>query len=146
MKPRVPSIGSSTQTYSASGFSVPNSSPRMPWSGKLRLMSWRITASPARSASVTGSKAAMPAALSSVAKDARKKGRMAWPDWVASSSTNRAKSTTLMLSPIPARHAGPRPASAGSKGRRGPGVKPRGRAPQASARSGTGATLSSDPS
>ena len=35
MKDLVPSIGSSTQTYSASVRSLPNSSPMMPWSGKL---------------------------------------------------------------------------------------------------------------
>ena len=36
MKDLVPSIGSSTQTYSASVRSLPNSSPTMPCSGKLR--------------------------------------------------------------------------------------------------------------
>ena len=35
MKDLVPSIGSSTQTYSASARSLPNSSPMMPWSGKV---------------------------------------------------------------------------------------------------------------
>ena len=39
MKDLVPSIGSSTQTYSASARSAPNSSPITPWSGKVRRMS-----------------------------------------------------------------------------------------------------------
>ena len=56
MKDLVPSIGSSTQTYSASSRSLPNSSPTMPCWGKFALISRRITASAARSASVTGSK------------------------------------------------------------------------------------------
>src|SRR3979411_254513 len=56
MKDLVPSIGSSTQTYSASSRSLPNSSPTMPCWGKLALINRRITASAARSASVTGSK------------------------------------------------------------------------------------------
>ena len=56
MKDLVPSIGSSTQTYSASSRSLPNSSPTMPCWGKLALIRRRITASAARSASVTGSK------------------------------------------------------------------------------------------
>ena len=38
MKDLVPSIGSSTQTYSASGRSAPNSSPMMPCSGKVCLI------------------------------------------------------------------------------------------------------------
>ncbi len=90
MKALVPSIGSSTQTYSASPPSVPNSSPTMPWVGKVRRMSCRIAASPARSASVTGSKAP-PCDLSSAASAVRKKGRIAWPDRVASSLTNVRK-------------------------------------------------------
>ena len=49
---------------SASAFSSPNSSPMTPCAGKVRLISPRMTASPARSASVTGSKAP-PADLSS---------------------------------------------------------------------------------
>ena len=47
MKDLVPSIGSSTQTYSASGRSRPYSSPMMPWSGKVRRMSVRIAVSAA---------------------------------------------------------------------------------------------------
>src|SRR5215203_1288216 len=91
MKALVPSIGSSTQTYSASPPSVPNSSPTMPWVGKVRRMSCRIAASPARSASVTGSKAP-PCDLSSAASAVRKKGRIVSPDSVASSLTNVEKS------------------------------------------------------
>ncbi len=56
MKDLVPSIGSSTQTYSASARSAPNSSPMTPCSGKVRLISVRMAASAARSAAVTGSK------------------------------------------------------------------------------------------
>ena len=58
MKDLVPSIGSSIQTYSASVRSPGYSSPRMPWSGKLRRISVRMASSAARSAAVTGSKPA----------------------------------------------------------------------------------------
>ena len=61
MKDLVPSIGSSTQTYSASARSAPNSSPTMPWSGKVCRISARMAASAARSAAVTGSKPCRPA-------------------------------------------------------------------------------------
>ena len=47
MKDLVPSIGSSTQTYSASARSPPYSSPMMPWSGKVRRMRVRIAVSAA---------------------------------------------------------------------------------------------------
>ena len=56
MKDLVPSIGSSTQTYSASVRSAPYSSPMMPWSGKFLRISARMAFSAARSAAVTGSK------------------------------------------------------------------------------------------
>ncbi len=55
MNALVPSIGSSTQTYSASARSSPNSSPTIPCWGKFVEISRRIAASAARSASVTGS-------------------------------------------------------------------------------------------
>src|SRR3954471_14792753 len=91
----VPSIGSSTQTYSASVFSSPYSSPTIPCSGKLRLISVRIAVSAARSAAVTGSKpAAEP--LSSTPSEVRKNGRIASPDTVASLSTKAAKSMAVM--------------------------------------------------
>ena len=82
MKDLVPSIGSSTQTYSASVRSLPYSSPRMPWSGKFLRMSARMAFSAARSAAVTGSKP--PAFLFSTASAVRKNGRMVSPDTVAS--------------------------------------------------------------
>ena len=79
MNDLVPSIGSSTQTYSASVRSLPYSSPTMPCSGKLRLISERIAFSAARSAAVTGSKpTAEP--LSSTPSEVRKNGRIASPD------------------------------------------------------------------
>ena len=79
MNDLVPSIGSSTQTYSASARSSPNSSPMMPWSGKVRRMSVRIAVSAARSAAVTGSK--LPRRpLSSMLSAVRKNGRMVSPD------------------------------------------------------------------
>src|SRR5258705_10085878 len=74
MKDLVPSIGSSTQTYSASSRSLPNSSPTMPCWGKLALIRRRITASAARSASVTGSKSL--ALLLSIESEVRKNGRI----------------------------------------------------------------------
>ena len=79
MKDLVPSIGSSTQTYSASARSLPNSSPMMPWSGKVRRISVRMAVSAARSAAVTGSK--LPARpLSSTPSAVRKNGRMVSPE------------------------------------------------------------------
>ena len=55
MKDLVPSIGSSTQTYSASVRSAPNSSPTMPWCGELLADERAHACSAARSAAVTGS-------------------------------------------------------------------------------------------
>src|ERR1044072_2289414 len=95
MKDFVPSIGSSTQTYSASARSLPYSSPTMPCSGKLRLISPRIAFSAARSACVTGSKPTA-APLSSTPSDVRKNGKIASPEMVASSSTKAAKSMAVM--------------------------------------------------
>jgi hypothetical protein len=54
MKARVPSIGSSTQTYSASARSTPCSSPYTPCSGTSLERIARIAASASRSAIVTG--------------------------------------------------------------------------------------------
>ena len=91
----VPSIGSSTQTYSAPVFSSPCSSPTIPCPGKLRLIIVRIADSAARSAAVTGSKPAA-APLSSTPSAVRKNGRIASPDAVASWSTKAAKSMAVM--------------------------------------------------
>ena len=95
MNDLVPSIGSRIQTYSASVFSLPNSSPMMPWSGKLCRMSVRIAVSAARSAAVTGSKPP-PRALLSTPSAVRKNGRIASPDTAASRSTKAAKSMAVM--------------------------------------------------
>jgi len=100
MNDLVPSIGSSTQTNSASACSAPNSSPTMPCSGKFERMSARMASSAARSAAVTGSNTP-PALLSSMLSDVRKKGRIASPDTVASLSTKAAKSTAVMLAVLP---------------------------------------------
>ena len=54
MKALVPSMGSSTQTYSASGRSAPYSSPTMPSCGRRAAISSRMADSAARSATVTG--------------------------------------------------------------------------------------------
>src|SRR4030081_713041 len=81
MKDLVPSIGSSTQTYSASSRSLPNSSPTMPCWGKLALIRRRITASAARSASVTGSKSWL-VLLLSMLSEVREKGREGFADGV----------------------------------------------------------------
>jgi hypothetical protein len=62
-------------------------------------MSWRMAASPARSASVTGSKAPPPD-LSLIENPERKNGRIAWPDWLASSLTNCAKSMSPICRPL----------------------------------------------
>src|SRR3954468_8241704 len=95
MKDLVPSIGSSTQTYSAWPRSLPYSSPTIPCSGKLRFIRERIVFSAARSAAVTGSN---PAAdpLSSTPSEVRKNGRIASPEAVASWSTKAAKSMAVM--------------------------------------------------
>lgn len=68
MKALVPSMGSSTQTCSASARTVPCSSPRMPWSGCSRSIRRRMAASASRSAIVTG----LASALSSIATTVRK--------------------------------------------------------------------------
>ena len=78
MKDLVPSIGSSTQTYSASVCSEPYSSPRMPCAGKFLRISPRMTSSAARSATVTGSKPR--ASCSRPSSAVRKNGRMVSPD------------------------------------------------------------------
>ena len=78
MKDLVPSIGSSTQTYSASGRSLPNSSPITPWAGKVRRISERIAVSAAWSAAVTGSNWSLP--LSVTVSAVRKNGRMVSPE------------------------------------------------------------------
>ena len=98
MKLFVPSIGSSTQTYSASGRSRPYSSPITPWSGKVCAISRLIAASAPRSASVTGSKTP-PRDLSSAPIAVRKNGRITSPDTCASRSTKAAKSTAVMQNP-----------------------------------------------
>ena len=68
MKERVPSIGSTIQVNSASAWLLPNSSPKMPWSGKRFSIAARIAFSVSRSAMVTG----LSSALSSMATPARK--------------------------------------------------------------------------
>ena len=93
----VPSMGSSTQTYSASSRSLPNSSPTMPCWGKLALIRRRITASAARSASVTGSKSL--ALLLSIESEVRKNGRMVSPDAVARRPMKAVKSMTVTAVP-----------------------------------------------
>lgn len=97
MKERVPSIGSSTHTRSASSRSEPYSSPRMPWSGKHSPISARIAASAARSATVTGSKAA-PSSLFSTASRERKCGRIAAPAASASRSRKATRSPVAWAS------------------------------------------------
>src|SRR5712691_5691631 len=95
----VPSIGSSTQTYSASARSWPNSSPMMPWSGNVRRMSARIAISAAWSAAVTGSK--LPGRpLSSMLSAVRKNGRIVSPETVARSFTKAEKSIAV-IAPAP---------------------------------------------
>src|SRR5579872_2884115 len=84
IKDLVPSIGSSTQTNSASSRSRPNSSPMMPWSGKRAAINCRIAVSAARSAAVTGDRSA----LSSTRIAWRKYGRIAAPAASASSAAS----------------------------------------------------------
>ena len=60
MKARVPSTGSSTQRKLFLPAVSPNSSPRMASSGRSRAIRSRMARSAPRSASVTGSKAALP--------------------------------------------------------------------------------------
>jgi hypothetical protein len=71
----------------------------IPWLGKLALIIWRMATSPARSATVTGSKAP-PCDLSRAAIAERKNGRMAVPERVASSSTKAEKSTGAHRGPF----------------------------------------------
>src|SRR5215470_1423274 len=59
----------------------------------------RIAASAARSAAVTGSKPALPPLFSTLS-DVLKNGRIALPETSASSSTNAAKSTAVMRTPL----------------------------------------------
>src|ERR1700731_1397369 len=92
MKDLVPSIGSSTQTNSASARSGPYSSPMMPCSGKRAAISWRIAASAARSATVTGDRSA----LSSTAILWRKYGRIPSP---AASARSAASARNASSSP-----------------------------------------------
>ena len=72
MKARVPSIGSSTQRSRACGRSRPNSSPRMPCSGKRSASTARIACSALRSAIVTGER-------SDLGRRRSRRGRMAGP-------------------------------------------------------------------
>jgi hypothetical protein len=95
MKDLVPSIGSSTQTYSASGRSGPNSSPTIPCSGKVRRIRVRIAVSAAWSAAVTGSNWLVP--LSVTFSAVRKNGRMVSPAADANSSTKAVKSIAVMV-------------------------------------------------
>ena len=97
MKDLVPSIGSSTQTYSASGRSLPNSSPITPWAGKVRRIIERMAFSAAWSAAVTGSNWSLP--LSVTVSAVRKNGRMVSPESEASSSTKAEKSIAVMVLP-----------------------------------------------
>src|SRR5208337_2895174 len=94
----VPSIGSSTQTYSASDRSEPYSSPMTPWAGNVCPISRRIAASAPRSASVTGSNGP-PLDLSSAPIALRKNGRITSPETWARRSTKAAKSTAVMRYP-----------------------------------------------
>src|SRR5579864_8715879 len=96
MKDLVPSIGSSTQTNSASSRSLPNSSPMMPCSGNCALISCRIAVSAARSATVTGDRSA----LSSTVRFWRKWGRIAAraaSARLAASARNRSIAATFLL-------------------------------------------------
>ena len=97
MKDLVPSIGSSTQTYSASGRSFPYSSPTTPWAGKVRRIRFRMAVSAAWSAAVTGSNWPLP--LSVTLSAVRKNGRMVSPETVASSLTKAEKSIAVMVLP-----------------------------------------------
>src|ERR1700722_5026754 len=94
----VPSIGSRTQTYSASGRSRPYSSPITPWAGKVCAISRLMAASAPRSASVTGSNTP-PSDLSSARIALRKNGRITSPDTRARRSTKAAKSTAVIQRP-----------------------------------------------
>src|SRR5437763_8306503 len=96
IKDLVPSIGSSTQTNSASARSGPYSSPMMPCSGNRAAISRRIAVSAARSATVTGDKSG----LSVTARGWRKCGRIASPAASArspASARKRSSSPTGLL-------------------------------------------------
>ena len=84
IKDLVPSIGSSTQTSSASSRTRPYSSPIIPCAGNRASINCRIAASAARSAMVTGVRSG----LSSTSIAVRKCGRIAAPaasaNWAAS--------------------------------------------------------------
>ena len=95
MKDLVPSIGSSTQTYSASGRSEPNSSPTTPCSGNVRLIRLRMAVSAAWSAAVTGSNWPLP--LSVTLSAVRKNGRMVSPETEANSFRKAEKSMAVMV-------------------------------------------------
>ena len=81
----VPSIGSRTQTNSASARSRPNSSPMMPWVGNFWAMRWRISSSAPRSATVTGDASDFD---STASPGCRKSGAMKAPLSRASSNKN----------------------------------------------------------
>src|SRR6188768_1305986 len=70
----------------------------MPCWGKLPLISRRITASAARSASVTGSKSWV--LLLSIESEVRKNGRMVSPDVVARRPIKAVKSMTVTAIPL----------------------------------------------
>src|ERR1700750_553600 len=70
----------------------------MPCWGKLALIRRRITASAARSASVTGSKSLV-LLLSSIDSEVRKNGRVGSPDGVASRPMKAEKSITVTAHP-----------------------------------------------
>ena len=99
MNDLVPSIGSSTQTYSASA--ARRRIPRRPCRarGMFVLISARIAASAARSAAVTGSKPPE-WLLFSTPSAVRKNGRIVSPETAASSSTNAAKSIAVICQPL----------------------------------------------
>ena len=81
----VPSIGSSTQTNSASAFSMPISSPTIPWPGNFPWIMPRISSSAPRSATVTGDRSAFSSTFTS---ERPKNGRMKSPLDPASSAMN----------------------------------------------------------
>jgi hypothetical protein len=93
MKDLVPSIGSSTQTYSASARSLPYSSPTIPCSGKFCRSEALSPGGP-----VGGSHRIerTNAALVLDAKRGAKNGSMVSPETVASWSTKAAKSMAVM--------------------------------------------------
>ena len=98
MKDLVPSIGSSTQTYSASVRSAPNSSPMMPCSGKVCADQ---RAHRGLGGAVGGGDRIEAAGrlLFSTPSAVRKNGRMVSPETVASWSTKAAKSIAVIRRP-----------------------------------------------